>query len=463
MADGAPILRLRGFGVAFNGTPVLADVDLDLAETGLVVLVGPASSGKSTLLRTLAGVNDAHPSLSTWGVAELDGSPLRDGGRQRARAGRGIGLVMQHSRFFMNTVRENLVSALPNRGRLERAAQTELARSLLRGSGLSELAEMLEAEVVSLPQPVQRMLAIVRATAIDPLVLLADEPTSGLDDEAAIDVIALLRGQATSRAVLFITHNQRHALAAGGSTCLLAGGRIVEVAPTSRFFRAPATELGERFVATGSCPLPSPGAELADLSEESPRPPPLSPAAKAAAERKVGPRGFFWIVAGRLGGLPRPGIIAELEDDLEGLREIGVNVLVTLEESLTVPPARLREVGVTSIHFPVPDMGAPDVAPTADLCADVEALLSRGQVVAFHCRAGLGRTGTLLACQLIWSGDRAIRAIERVRQINPRCIQSDEQVAFLRAFEEAASAPNSIPPQPSRSIDTPKRREPHVA
>ena len=158
MADAAPVLRLRGFGLAFNGTPVLADVDLALAATGLVVLVGPAGSGKSALLRTLAGVNDAHPSLATWGIAELEGTPLREHRAPPSR--RGIGLVLQHSRFFMSTVRENLVSALPNRARLERAAQTAIARSLLLDSGLPALADMLETEVVTLPQPVQRMLAI---------------------------------------------------------------------------------------------------------------------------------------------------------------------------------------------------------------------------------------------------------------------------------------------------------------
>lgn len=442
-----PVLQLRRFGIAFGGTPVLANVDLDLAKAGVTVLVGPAGSGKSTLLRTLAGLNQAHPSLSTWGTAELAGRPLL--GDASALPKRGIGLVMQHSRFFMNTVRENLVSALPNRDRLERAAQTEIARTLLRDSGLPGLVDLLDVEVVTLSQPLQRMLAIVRATAGDPLVLLADEPTSGLEDDAAIDVIALLRGQAACRAVLFVTHNQRHALAAGGTTLLLAGGQVVERSATASFFREPKTSAGQHFVATGNCALPSPGARESDLDEASPRPPRLpSGAMKAALRGYVGPRGFFWVIPQRLGGLPRPGIVADLEHDLEGLRRLGLSVLVTLEENPTVDPDALRSVGVRSMHFPVPDMGAPTIASTRKLCAEVQSLLSLDKAVAFHCRAGLGRTGTLLACQLIWSGDSALRAIERVRQINPRCIQSDEQVAFLRAFEDAvrSETPNSHPP-----------------
>ncbi len=446
-----PALLLRGFGVAFGGTPVLADVDLEVPRRGLVVLVGPAGSGKSTLLRTLAGLNEAHPSLSTWGTAEL-------GGR--------TGLVMQHSRFFMNTVRENLVSALPNRSRLDRTTQTELAREMLGRSGLGSLVENLDAEVVTLPQTEQRMLAIVRATAGDPALLLADEPTSGLDDDAAVDVLALLRAQALHRAVLFVTHNRRHAMAAGGRTVLLAGGRIVEAAPTSSFFAEPKTEPGKRFVATGGCALPSPGASAADLDESSPRPPPLSPAARVAIERgDRGPRGFFWVVPGRLGGLPRPGIVADLGRDIEGLKSLGVDVLVNLEETLSVDPALLSEAGIEGIHFPVPDMGAPSIARSAALCADVASRIGRGRVVAFHCRAGLGRTGTLLASQLIWSGESAIRAIDRIRQINARCIQSDEQVEFLRAFASSLrpSTDSSAPPSPSAAPSQKARRPPNVA
>jgi atypical dual specificity phosphatase len=68
-----------------------------------------------------------------------------------------------------------------------------------------------------------------------------------------------------------------------------------------------------------------------------------------------------------------------------------------------------------------------------------------GDVVAFHCRAGLGRTGTMLAAQLVWAGHPPRAAIDTVRSINPRCIQSDAQIQFLRQFEislRGAAAPD---------------------
>jgi atypical dual specificity phosphatase len=442
-----PVLVLRGFGVAFGKEPVLADVDLDLPRTGMVVLMGPAGAGKSTLLRTLAGLNDAQPSLARWGIAELDGEPLY-GPNALPVERRRLGLVTQHSRFFMSTVRENLVSALPNRNLLSRSAQTEIARRLLLESGLSSLVERLHAEVLTLPAVIQRQLAIVRATAPDPLVLLADEPTGALEDDDAIDVLALLRAIAGTRAVMFVTHNQRHARASGGTTLLLAGGRITDSEPTSRFFGDPKTDSARWFIATGGSKLPSPSADITALDDESERPTPLPASAREAIGRTaVGSNGFFWVERDRLGGLPRPGILFDLTQDLDTLRRLGVTVLVTLEETATVDRDLLAPIGISSIHFPVADMGAPTIAAACELCADVEARMGKGDVVAFHCRAGLGRTGTMLAAQLVWGGETALRAIERVRQINARCIQSDAQVRFLRTFEGAVRPRGStLPP-----------------
>ena len=412
-------LRLESFGVSFGDRVILSNVTFDLPRVGLSVLVGPAGGGKSTLLRTLVGLNDAHPALGTWGTAKL------------GPEGHAV-LVMQHARFFLDTVRENLVSALPNRAALAPSEQTAVVVNHLVACGLRALTAFLDTNAVELPLPLQRRLAVARALMCEPSILFADEPTAGLDDHEAIDVVAMLRAQARARAILLVTHNQRLALAAGGTTLLLAGGRIREQTHTRDFFAdEPTTDAGREFVRTGGCNAASAHGTI-------------PPASVEVTSRFVGPRGFFWVIAGHLGGLPRPGIIDELEHDLDGLERLDVSVLVTLEEQATVDPAALEARHIRSVHFPVVDMGVPAIDATFALCADLERWIERGDVVAVHCRAGLGRTGTILACHLVWLGRPACEAIDTIRAINPRCIQSNAQVEFLRQFEIALRGPATL-------------------
>jgi atypical dual specificity phosphatase len=426
-------LALRSFGVAFGDRTVLADVSLELPRTGMTVLMGPAGGGKSTLLRTLAGLNDAHPSLSTWGELEVGGCVAPIEGRRHVLSGsqRPV-LVLQHARFFLDSVRQNLVSALPNRATHGSRVQTEMVLEILRSHGLLSLAGRLDDEAVSLSLGEQRCLAIVRALLLEPAILLTDEPTAALPENEAHEVLAILSAQAERRSVLFVTHNQRQAQAVGGTTVLLAAGLIQETSPTASFFSAPKTEVAAGFVATGGCPSGVGATAAAEPPE--PAPPREKPTTTAYP-----PRGFFWVEPGKLGGLPRPGIVASQEGDLAGLAELGVTVLVTLEEVRTVGASELAKYGIEAVHCPVPDMAAPTVTAAVALCQQVQGLMARGEVVAMHCLAGLGRTGTLLACQLIWSGETARRALELVRSINHRLVQSETQVTFLRSFEVARS------------------------
>lgn len=433
------LLELRGYGVAFGERVILAEIDLSIPERGLTIVVGPSGGGKSTLLRTLSGANDANPSLRTWGEAWFGGARLGEGELPA--------LVAQHARLLTGTVLENVVSALPERASLTPLQQRELAARILERAELPELAAALGAAVIDLPLGLQRRLAIARTAAPGPRLLCADEPTSDLQDKDVDPLLALLRREAERRAVLLVTHNQQHARATGGMIALLAGGRVQEVAPAEAFFGAPRTAAAQQFVLTGSCSLPRPDAlpeELAEGVEVPPLPPPAraiasgvaratSTSGGAAASSAVwaaGPRGFRWLRRGVLAGTPRPGIIEDLHYDLDALRRVGITTLITLETT-QLPEEELGPYGIRGLHLPVEDMGAPTLAAALEHCERVARLVAAGEVVALHCRAGLGRTGTLLAAQLVYEGKSALEALEEVRRIEPRWVQSEDQARFL--------------------------------
>ncbi len=428
LAIAAPLLALEGYGVAFGSRVVLAEVTLSIPPRGTTVLMGPAGGGKSTLLRALAGLNQSQPDLRQWGSATYDHRPLGVSHRPV--------LVQQDVRYFTSTVRENLLSSLPGRRHLDRLAQGQRIGALLARCGAEDLSAHLDEEAIGLPIVLRRLLSVIRAVASDAPLICLDESTAGLELADARRLLSVIRDYARERAVLFVTHHQGHAREVADRMSLLAGGRIQGESNAEAFFSSEGTTLAGRFLDSGGTRLPSPDARPEDVSEGEAPPPLPSVALGGSPTWFVGPRDFRWMIQGRLGGLPRPGIVANLAHDLDGLHRLGVTTLVTLEETETVPRAELAAAGISALHFPIDDMEAPQLAVAAGWCREIARRLEAGEVIAMHCRAGQGRTGTMLASQLIWSGSTAIEALDLVRAVNPRWVTSREQVGFLSRFYE---------------------------
>lgn len=142
---------------------------------------------------------------------------------------------------------------------------------------------------------------------------------------------------------------------------------------------------------------------------------------------------FNWILPGQLAGSGRPGLIAQLEDDLAWLRSARIRHVVSLtREPLQVPP----DSGFEIHHFPIFDMGIPTPRRAADLCRKIIVDLERRAPVLLHCKAGLGRTGTMLACSLVSLGDPAETAVARIRQVSSFYIQNAVQERFVSHYAE---------------------------
>lgn len=141
--------------------------------------------------------------------------------------------------------------------------------------------------------------------------------------------------------------------------------------------------------------------------------------------------GFRWIVSGALAGSAQPGLLADLADDVEFLRQSRIVRIVSLT-SLPMP-ASVAEAGFELIHFPIMDMGIPTPRACAGLCAELVAHLY-ARPVLLHCRGGLGRTGTIAACCLVTLGQSPEAALAHVRDVNPNYVQSGAQVQFIAHY-----------------------------
>lgn len=424
-SSGSALLELNGFGVAFGKKIVLSEITFSIPNQGAFVLLGPSATGKSTLLRTLAGLSTASPSCRTWGEAYYRGAALSEKERPD--------LVAQSAQLMMSSVLENVVVNLPERNQLTRPMQRELAKRLLKHAGLDDLCEKLDEPVVKLTLALQRHLSILRQVVSSPHLLCIDEPTTGLNDMESERLLAYLKEEATRRALLVVLHNQKHARLLGGTAILIAGGHVQEQQAIPQIFDAPISAVAREFARTGSCNVASPGTPAEHLDESVTPAKPLPKAALTRTKSQSGPRGFLWLKRGKLAGTPVPGVYFDMEYDLKALQSVGITMLITLTET-ALDETKLAPFGIRSVWEPIPDMGAPTIEQAIRICKEIDSLLNQGEVIAVHCRAGLGRTGTVLAAHLVWEGKEALSALEYVRRIEPRWVQSEAQVEFLEAF-----------------------------
>lgn len=506
-------LQVQGLGASYGPRVVLAEVDFVLPTTGVTALLGPAGTGKSTLLRTLAGLNAANPRFRTWGQVSYAGQPLdmplsADSSQVLPR------LVQQHARLM----RANTLDALIEMGR-----QTESRSPLewrqwvteqLQRFGFAELAQVLDSPTMLLSTVQQRAVTILREAWAKPAVLMVDEPTADLEGYEAFLLLDVIKQIGQHSSVLLVTHQQQHAQAAAEQMLLLAGGRIQEAASMAAFTQRPVSAAGQQFLRTGSCAVPMPGTPIHELADDVLPPPPLPEVALAAIAEFVeavpaspavvvvddskeaadsvpadahpvsespevvlepvavladsapaayqprpvnaavlmemqplvaadnavaasrGPNGFSWLVPGRLAGTPWPGVVHDMDADLKALSRCGITMLITLTEK-DFPQDALARHGLKNFHLPVYDQEPPTVAQMQMLLARMSAALRRGEVLAVHCLAGLGRTGTVLAAWLVREGLTAEEALRRVRLIDAQYVQSDAQEALLHEFENA--------------------------
>ena len=148
------------------------------------------------------------------------------------------------------------------------------------------------------------------------------------------------------------------------------------------------------------------------------------------------PSTFKWIDEGVLAGTGAPGLLRSLDEDLMAMSGHGVSLLVTLTES-GLDRNRLRPYGLENWHFPIRDMTAPvSTGQTIGLVCRIIAALERGEVAAVHCRAGVGRTGMVLACIRAAQGADPSAAVAEVRRVNPFYMQTAAQEAFVSRFAD---------------------------
>jgi len=429
------LLQLERFGVTFGNNAALSDISFTVPEKGVVILTGPKGTERTILLRTLAGFGAKSIPHQVLGSAVYRGALL--GEKEHLQ------LVVQNAQLMMASVLENVIVNLPERNKLTQPLQRELAQNLLKEAGLQGLCAQLDQTMASLPFAMQRHLSILRAIVANPPLLCIDEPTAGMTDSDADGLIAYLRDQAKRRALLVAINNQAHARLLGGNAVLIVHGRMLEQQPVPQMFDNPRSPAAIEFAQTGKCSAAGYEASLKTLfqadhdlqAEQVPDAAPQVEATEHEQQNQIQPGKFMWLKRGMLAGTPVPGTHNSIDSDLQDLRQRGITTLITLSE-MRIDESALQAAGLKNIWEPVPDMEAPSIIQGIRICKEIESLLKQGAVIAVQSDSGLGRTGTILVAHLLWKGIGLSDALEYVRRVEPRWVQTQAQLDFLDEFAQ---------------------------
>jgi polar amino acid transport system ATP-binding protein len=237
---------VAGLGKAYGQHVVLTDVDLHVSEGEVVSIIGPSGAGKSTFLRCLNYLEEPTAGVITIGGARVDAGQKPDKA-SLDHLRRVTGMVFQSFNLFPHlTVLENI--SLPQRKVLGRSKQeaAEVAHTLLKRVGLAEKGD---AHPSRLSGGQQQRIAIARALALAPKVMLFDEPTSSLDPELGLEVLAVMRDLAgEGMTMIVVTHEMHFARDVSDRVMVMAEGGVLEIGPSEQIMTAPAHERTKKFL-----------------------------------------------------------------------------------------------------------------------------------------------------------------------------------------------------------------------
>lgn len=221
-----PAAQMKGLRLARNGFQL--EVDSLAAPAGQILcLLGPTGAGKSTLLSILAGLTPCDA-----GPPRVNGTPLAADSPIELR--RTLSLVFQRPQMLAGSVRSNVEFGLRLRGQTGGDLVDRLLADL-------QLASMAHRRATELSGGETQLVALARALALQPKLLLLDEPTASLDPARVAIVERVVRRLASEAgtAVIWATHNLFQARRVADQVALLLEGRVVEAGPTAKIFEAP--------------------------------------------------------------------------------------------------------------------------------------------------------------------------------------------------------------------------------
>ncbi|CUB05705.1 ABC transporter ATP-binding protein [Marinomonas fungiae] len=236
-------LKLSNIAVGYQGIPVVQEANFRIVEGQIGCLLGPSGCGKSTLLRAIAGFE---PLMA--GEITLDNELLSSATKTVSPEKRSIGMVFQDIALFPHlTIGANIAFGLKGWSKKDASARIDYLLQLVGLSGYKDRYPH------SLSGGQQQRIALARAIAPKPKLLLMDEPFSGLDaklrEELVPDIRAILQHEKVS--AILVTHDQAEAFAMADQVAIMESGRILQVGTPYEIYHEPVSRFAAMFIGQG--------------------------------------------------------------------------------------------------------------------------------------------------------------------------------------------------------------------
>lgn len=241
MSNKEVLLELKDLHKSFGSLEVIKGIDLEIDKGDILVIIGPSGSGKSTVLRCMNLLEEP-----TSGQIIFEGQDILKNLKTIDKTREKIGMVFQNFNLFPNkTILDNITLAtMKVKGKTKEEAEKK-AKELLERVGL---LDKIDAYPVQLSGGQQQRIAIARALAMEPDMMLFDEPTSALDPEMVkevLDVIKELADEGMTMAI--VTHEMGFAKEVADRVIFVDGGKIVEDGSPEEVFNRPKSDRAKDF------------------------------------------------------------------------------------------------------------------------------------------------------------------------------------------------------------------------
>ena len=235
-------ITLNNISKRFGNFAALDNINLEIPEGELVALLGPSGCGKTTLLRIIAGLEQAD-----GGQVLLNGSDVTD----QPVKNRQIGFVFQHYALFRHmTVFDNIAFGLRVKSRKERPSEAKIQEKVHALLNLVQLDWLADRFPDQLSGGQRQRIALARALAVEPSVLLLDEPFGALDASVRKDLRLWLRHLHHELNVtsIFVTHDQEEAMEVASQIVVLNHGKIEQKGSPNEIYDSPNNDFVSRFI-----------------------------------------------------------------------------------------------------------------------------------------------------------------------------------------------------------------------